>query len=308
MAKYIVKHGQNIFDIASHLYGSIDGVIDLLMKNSGLSYSTILKSGDTLEYSPDFIVDTATKAGMSDLGITPSNGSGLVYFREMKDRQIEIRFGSDVYTAEFMISGAGTITVDWGDNSDLQTQGLSGTDTNIKRTFNIRQAEDRIVRIGGVFTIKNISFSKVAPRQIFLTKPIYSERLSVNKYSGNLEFVRLLPDLIEANIESYDTSILPLIDCKNMMSLNLSGTKFLPGDLDAYLKKLVSNHFERRNCTVTLTTNPSGEYIEPSRDENLNYIINTGMEAIWVITNEPSWNIGGYWKFIINGITYTSEV
>ena len=31
MGKYIVTNGQNIYDISLHLYGSIEGIVDLMM-------------------------------------------------------------------------------------------------------------------------------------------------------------------------------------------------------------------------------------------------------------------------------------
>jgi hypothetical protein len=36
MGKYTVTGRQNLFDIALHLYGSIEGIIDLMMSNTSL--------------------------------------------------------------------------------------------------------------------------------------------------------------------------------------------------------------------------------------------------------------------------------
>lgn len=33
--------------------------------------------------------------------------------------------------------------------------------------------------------------------------------------------------------------------------------------------------------------------------------ITSGMEAVWVILHEESWNEGGAWEFIINNKIYT---
>ena len=51
MGKYKITAGQNIYDIAMHLYGSIEGIVDLLINNPGLSLDDNLKSGDELEYT-----------------------------------------------------------------------------------------------------------------------------------------------------------------------------------------------------------------------------------------------------------------
>ena len=53
---------------------------------------------------------------------------------------------------------------------------------------------------------------------------------------------------------------------------------------------------------------PSGEYQEPPRDEHGNYVITTGMQAVYVITHEPDWNIAGAWTFKINNSVYKYEL
>ena len=64
---------------------------------------------------------------------------------------------------------------------------------------------------------------------------------------------------------------------------------------------------QRRNCKVILDTQPSGTYKEPLKDSNGNYVITTGMEAIYVITHETAWNEAGSWSFDINGTIYQYE-
>ena len=45
MGKYRVVAGQNIYDVALYLYGSIEGVVDLLINNPDLSFATTLTAG-----------------------------------------------------------------------------------------------------------------------------------------------------------------------------------------------------------------------------------------------------------------------
>lgn len=58
MSQYTVRSGQNLYDIALTLHGSIEGLIDLLVSNPGISLNDKLKSGDTLEYDSVFDVNT----------------------------------------------------------------------------------------------------------------------------------------------------------------------------------------------------------------------------------------------------------
>ena len=57
MGRYKVIAGQNIYDVALHLYGSIEGIVDLMMCNTDLSLDTTLKVGDELIYSDDFVIN-----------------------------------------------------------------------------------------------------------------------------------------------------------------------------------------------------------------------------------------------------------
>ena len=48
MGNYRVITGQNIYDVALHLYGSIEGIVDLLVNNPDLSLETELRTGQEL--------------------------------------------------------------------------------------------------------------------------------------------------------------------------------------------------------------------------------------------------------------------
>ena len=49
MGSYRVVTGQNIYDVALHLYGSVEGIVDLLVNNPALSLETELCSGQNPE-------------------------------------------------------------------------------------------------------------------------------------------------------------------------------------------------------------------------------------------------------------------
>ena len=57
MGNYRVITGQNIYDVALHLYGSIEGIVDLLINNPGLSLETELRTGQELTLSLIHISD-----------------------------------------------------------------------------------------------------------------------------------------------------------------------------------------------------------------------------------------------------------
>lgn len=98
----------------------------------------------------------------------------------------------------------------------------------------------------------------------------------------------------------------PLVECRELMEIILTDARIKPTVLDEWLIAMVERYGNRRNCEVTLTSVPTGDYQEPARNADTGkYIITSGMEAIWVITHEESWNEGGKWKFIINDKEYS---
>ena len=104
------------------------------------------------------------------------------------------------------------------------------------------------------------------------------------------------------------SDLLPLVECRGLMELDLSEARIRPTVLDEYLMAIVERYGNRRNCRMTLPVSPTGTYREPDRDETTGrYRIISGMEAIWVILHEESWNEGGAWEFIIDNKTYTVE-
>lgn len=75
MSKYITKSGQNLYDIALAIYGSIEGIFDLLISNPNISYTTVFSSGTELSYHDDFILNQGVVTWLSDNDITVKNGN-----------------------------------------------------------------------------------------------------------------------------------------------------------------------------------------------------------------------------------------
>ena len=63
MGTYIVKAGENIFDIALKIYGGIEGLFDLVASNedainqTGFSLNDTLEVGTQLTFTDDFAVN-----------------------------------------------------------------------------------------------------------------------------------------------------------------------------------------------------------------------------------------------------------
>ena len=57
MKEYIVRSGQNIYDIALTLYGSVEGLFDLLVCNPSLRLDQTLERGAVLLYHEEMIIN-----------------------------------------------------------------------------------------------------------------------------------------------------------------------------------------------------------------------------------------------------------
>ena len=78
MGKYVVTEGQNLYDIALHLTGSIEGIVDLLICNPVLSLADTLRGGDELFYTDDFVINADVVARYRREQIVPHNLSNTV--------------------------------------------------------------------------------------------------------------------------------------------------------------------------------------------------------------------------------------
>lgn len=311
MGKYIVTNGQNIYDISLHLYGSIEGFVDLMMNNTNLSLSDTLHAGDELVYTDNFIINSDVFAYLQTNKITPANGEQHVYYKSSdKTRVLEAYLENNKTAVEFSISGAGHIDIDWGDNTPIQSISLSDPYKPITHIFDNQIADRRKIVIYGEddLKIKKVNFSKLTASRIYLLRPIYVERFILENNTLPIDFISLLNGVFDINLSYISTGdVTPLLNCKQLMRLDLSGANIKQNVIDSYLIGLVKFYHERRNCSITLTTAPSGEYREPQRDSNQSYIISSGMEAIWVLTHELSWNEAGSWSFTINDTIYSFE-
>lgn len=78
MDTYTVRGGQNIFDVAMTLHGSVEGVFDLLLSNDGLAFDTPLNVGQKLYYHTDFTINQDITTWFIDNKILVKNGNNKV--------------------------------------------------------------------------------------------------------------------------------------------------------------------------------------------------------------------------------------
>lgn len=79
MAQYKVRSGQNIYDVALTLYGSVEGIFDLLASNRWLTMETQLSYGMVLDYHEEFTVNKSNVIWLKDNGVLVKNGEHIYY-------------------------------------------------------------------------------------------------------------------------------------------------------------------------------------------------------------------------------------
>lgn len=308
MQTHKVTRKQNLFDVAIAVHGSVEGIFDLLVNNPDLSFDTVLKDGDEIIWDEDFVVNSDIVDTLeNDLHITPANGERHVYYKSTdKELRCVIQVDNEVTSILLNISGDGDMIVDWGDNTDLETITLQTTLQKYEHHFD-NVVSKRVVRLYGDFNVKEWNLSPISGL-FYLTQPMTVDEVVCKQNSLTLQSLFLFKGTYSVELEGIYLSGLDFIQDMSLSDLKLTNIEYATDDiLDKYLIYIAKNNNERRNCKVVLDEQPSGTYQEPNKDSNGNYVIETGMEAIYVITHEDAWNESGAWEFDINGTVYKYE-
>lgn len=291
MAQYQVTNNQNIFDIALHLYGSIEGIYDLLISNPWLNMGTVLTKGMTLEYHDYFVINSDIVSEINKLGYAPANSKRKVHYKKI-DQPCVMQMIIPVTEIKMNLkwSGDGVAVVDWGDNSDLESIQLSSTINTYTHYFD-NTVDKRIVKIYGDFALRSWDTSDLES-QLYVLRPITVDEYYSQKGKTNFDGLKLFDGTYMLDLSNRAISDLSPIYDMHLQTLDLRNVIFKERKvLDDYLVNLVNNHSNRRNCTVYLSSQPS----------------EVGMNAIQTIINEPAWNVTGKWVFNINGNIYTAK-
>lgn len=84
MNQYIVRSGQNIYDVAMTLYGSIEGVFDLLISNKWLNMETKLSYGIVLNYHKELAINNDIVIWLRDNDVLVKNGEHIYNYLDIE--------------------------------------------------------------------------------------------------------------------------------------------------------------------------------------------------------------------------------
>lgn len=291
MAIHKVTSNQNIWDIALQLYGTIEGVFDLLITNPRLNLTTDLTPGMELEYHDYFVINKDIVDNFKSNNLVPGNGQRHVYYKSVEEPMVFLlKVAEAQELVDISVSGDGTMLIDWGDNTELEEVTLTHTMNRLQHYFD-NVVDMRRIKVYGTFNILSLDLS-LFHGDLFVLRPVVVDEF-ISRANGNaLKGLFLFEGTVKVDLSKMYISDLSPIYNMSLQELNLLDVQFSDiSVLDDYLVNLVENYGDRRDCTVYLNTIPT----------------EIGMNAINTIINEPAWNEAGKWKFIINDTIYTQE-
>lgn len=294
MATYTVKSNQNIFDVAMSIYGTIEGLFDLLITNPEISMASELRYGQTLSYHSEYVLNSSIVESFASNKIIPTNGERHTYFKTPEEPLLIVFAPKPEFTyVGFKAAGEGTMIVDWGDNSQLESIILGGNSVKVEHEFD-NETDKRRVRVYG--NNETLSFTALDTTEMssamLLCRPLTVDEFVCRAHIYSLTGMALLKDTYKVDLKSSLVSDLTPIGDLELQELNLEDVYFERIDvLDDYLEYIVRHYNDRRPCTVYLSTEPSSR----------------GLFAINTILNEPEWNVSDTWKFYINNELYIPQ-
>lgn len=189
MNKYTVKSGQNIFDIAVQLHGTVEGIFDLLVSNVDISLNTPLRTGMQLDYNEDFMLNQGIVNWLIENGITVKNGHHTCGKADIKDivrlylstyqveewerlnnltvadkqkeldsmsrQRVHIKQRGMLCSVGFWIQ-SGYMVVDWGDYTAPQ---VFGPDNEQEIEHCYKSAGEHEIKIYGNFSLYHLDFT-----------------------------------------------------------------------------------------------------------------------------------------------------
>ena len=154
MQVYKVKRNQNIFDVAVSTHGSIEGIFDLLINNPDLSFHSQLKEGEEIYWDEEFIIYDSIVNTLQAEHIVPANGERHVYYKNITaSLRCAVYISPEEASIALQMAGDGSLIVDWGDNSDLETITLSPTLQKYVHFFD-NYTNERSIKLYGDFNLK----------------------------------------------------------------------------------------------------------------------------------------------------------
>ena len=175
MKTYTTTTGQNIFDVCLALYGSIEGILDLLVCNSSLSvtdygpqeligqpltFETELSRGVILNYSETININDDVIKYISENELKSAHGEHTPYLQErsVNDVRFIVQQTGGVSTIGVSLT-SGSLIIDWGDYNPAKT--ISPSDGYIKIEHAYSSSDEHKISFYGDFVCDTLDLTEL---------------------------------------------------------------------------------------------------------------------------------------------------
>lgn len=196
MAQYKVRSGQNIYDIAVQLYGSIEGVIDLLASNPDISVNTVLQCGMLLTYHDGFVLRQPIKQWLDDNDVKVANGHHYYEYqdiyamseaylksignsytereldsvvKDMATPKMTVIQNGRVSTIRIHVAENGYVMLDWGDSTAITVITPEMGDIELEHAYD--GDNEHKIRFYGIMRTESLDLTEVCG-EIYPEAPI----------------------------------------------------------------------------------------------------------------------------------------
>lgn len=264
MAIYKAKQNQNLYDVAIHTHGTVEGIFDILISNPGLNMNSVLSYGQEVVYHEDYILFPTIVKGLNDKGIVPVSGSRHIYNKSFSAYPLCF-VDIDEFTKDiaFDISGSGTLLVDWGDNSKVEQIVLSAKSTTIYHNFDTDNQPHRvkIYKDPNTISINLLNLSKVNG-MLVVCEPFPVKEVIYNQGIYQIAGFALFTGVTRIDLtDSWTPTLAPIIT-HQLAYLNLTDIKAGEEALKEYFAFMKKLHNERGGCEFILPADTSDEVKE----------------------------------------------
>lgn len=201
MKKYIVKSGQNLYDIALMLYGSIEGVFDLLVSNPNISFNTILSKNMELDYHEDFVVNQDIVSWFDTNDIRVKNGKYEISETNVRSEIVNwINNNNQELINKYLV---GDLLIVQAEATEIETSQSYDWDEN-----NISAAVANISSDTNMLTATSVQISPFTSQNKWNTQNISADTSVVNKnvlqfaeVISKADFNKITQDDLLANLD-----------------------------------------------------------------------------------------------------------
>lgn len=175
MKTYTTTTGQNIFDVCLALYGSIEGVLDLLVCNSSLSvteygpqelkgqpltFETELSRGVVLNYNGNININDDVIKYIEENELKSVHGEHVPYLpdKNLNDIRLVVQQTGGVSTIGVSLE-SGSLTIDWGDYNPATT--VSSSDGYVELEHAYLTSDEHQIHFYGDFVLDTLNLTEL---------------------------------------------------------------------------------------------------------------------------------------------------